>query len=372
MAKRYARLNFENRPSVKTPVNDVNLNIMDKGIDDLDNAIEEIYDTELPAKAPNNHASTSGAYGLGTPANYGHVKTINNLSQSTYTDGTALSAYQGYVLDKGKLNIGEDYRTDTLINGNFSINQRGLTTYSAYGYTVDRWFFGGGLIAGQSVSKTSYGISLTSNSTNDAYLLQYIEGASKYLNKVLTLSICDNLDNTYHSSGILTTSGGANVRVSITPPGSSVEIGYAYLNYQTGMTDIFRVVIVVNIGYTLNIKWAKLEQNDHATPFIPRPVGEELALCQRYYEVSESWVSSFCPSSTAISGVLFKVRKRINPSVITISQNGVVNTANMWGTATNLALTGAVTSTYGIQYLTTNGATKGEQYVYSFVADAEI
>ena len=40
MAKRYARLNWQNAPSVATPINAVNLNILDKGIDDLDNAIE--------------------------------------------------------------------------------------------------------------------------------------------------------------------------------------------------------------------------------------------------------------------------------------------------------------------------------------------
>ena len=50
-------------------------------------------------KAPSNHASTGNAYGLGTPTNYGHVKTINNLAQASHLDGTALSAYQGKVLN---------------------------------------------------------------------------------------------------------------------------------------------------------------------------------------------------------------------------------------------------------------------------------
>lgn len=268
------------------------------------------------------------------------------------------------------LSITGGYTQNILINGDFRINQRGLTSYTAYGYTVDRWFFGGGLITGQSMTKTSFGISLTSNSTNDAYLLQYIEDASKYVGKVLTLSACDSSDNIYYGSGVLTTSGGAEARISITPPGSSVEIGYVYFNHRTSV-DMFRVVVVVNVGHTLNLKWIKLEMNDHKTPFIPRPVGEELALCQRYYEVSESWVSSFCPSSTAISGILFKVRKRVNPTVIAISQYGTVNSANIWA-GNDIALTGAITSPYGVQYFTTNGAVKGEQYVYSFVADAEI
>lgn len=42
MAKRYARINWQDYPSVATPRNATNLNKMDKGIDDCDDAIEEI------------------------------------------------------------------------------------------------------------------------------------------------------------------------------------------------------------------------------------------------------------------------------------------------------------------------------------------
>ena len=53
-------------------------------------------------KAPTSHSSTDSTYGLGTTANYGHVKTINALTQSSHQVGTALSAYQGYVLNSNK------------------------------------------------------------------------------------------------------------------------------------------------------------------------------------------------------------------------------------------------------------------------------
>ena len=52
----------------------------------------------LTNKAPTSHASSATTYGVGTTANYGHVKTINNLTTSSYSDGQALSAYQGYLL----------------------------------------------------------------------------------------------------------------------------------------------------------------------------------------------------------------------------------------------------------------------------------
>jgi hypothetical protein len=41
----------------------------------------------------NNHISS-----IGTTANYGHCKTINNLTRSSFVNGEALSAYQGKLL----------------------------------------------------------------------------------------------------------------------------------------------------------------------------------------------------------------------------------------------------------------------------------
>ena len=49
--------------------------------------------------APTAHASTSATYGLGTTSSYGHVKVVNGLTQSSHSNGNALSAYQGYVLN---------------------------------------------------------------------------------------------------------------------------------------------------------------------------------------------------------------------------------------------------------------------------------
>lgn len=58
---------------------------------------------QLNTKAPTSHASSSSTYGLATSSNYGHTKIINNLTQSSNQNGTALSAYQGKVLNDNKL-----------------------------------------------------------------------------------------------------------------------------------------------------------------------------------------------------------------------------------------------------------------------------
>ncbi len=74
-------------------------------------------------KAPNSHASSATTYGVGTTANYGHCKTINNLTQSSHVNGTALSAYQGKVLDDKKADKPELVRTLSLsaITGGTSV-----------------------------------------------------------------------------------------------------------------------------------------------------------------------------------------------------------------------------------------------------------
>lgn len=61
-------------------------------------ASEKLVKNSLDGKAPTSHASSSSTYGLGTTSNYGHVKTVNGLTQSSHSDGTALSAYQGKLL----------------------------------------------------------------------------------------------------------------------------------------------------------------------------------------------------------------------------------------------------------------------------------
>ena len=52
------------------------------------------------SRTPTSHASSKTTYGVGTTSNYGHCKTRNNLTASSHTDGEALSAYQGYLLDQ--------------------------------------------------------------------------------------------------------------------------------------------------------------------------------------------------------------------------------------------------------------------------------
>ncbi len=64
--------------------------------------------TAVNGKAPKSHASSANTYGVGTTANYGHNKVINDLTHTAFANGEALAAYQGKILKDlidGKITI---------------------------------------------------------------------------------------------------------------------------------------------------------------------------------------------------------------------------------------------------------------------------
>ena len=54
---------------------------------------------DINGRAPKSHASSGTTYGVGTASNYGHCRVINNLTTASATNGYALQAYQGKVLN---------------------------------------------------------------------------------------------------------------------------------------------------------------------------------------------------------------------------------------------------------------------------------
>jgi len=107
MVKRYARVNYQNKPSTATPVNATNLNKMDKGIDDIDNAVEDLYNVKFDksnivqsqvndtTKVP----SAALAYAMGQQL----TQLNNNLVEKTaitYTPGSGAISYSGGTIFK--------------------------------------------------------------------------------------------------------------------------------------------------------------------------------------------------------------------------------------------------------------------------------
>jgi len=92
----------------------------------------------------------------------------------------------------------------------------------------------------------------------------------------------------------------------------------------TANTDANRAVGQVNLADSTSneiyITGVQLELGSVATDFEPRSYGEELALCQRYYETFGRGIGGGATGSTHwIGAINFKVAKRATPTIETPS-----------------------------------------------------
>lgn len=162
-------------------------------------------------------------------------------------------------------------------------------------------------------------------------------------------------------------------------------------------TNSNRAVGQTNLAAATSNYWqitgVQLEAGAVATPFEQRPIGVELALCQRYYETSYirpdtngtvTTVGIHMGSGTAASrstGEIrdshqFMVEKRATPTVTLFSNTGQTNTVTRadYGTSYNGNRTGSVTDpsrkNFGV-YSGDSGA-YGCALLFHFVAEAEL
>lgn len=170
-----------------------------------------------------------------------------------------------------------------LINGALQIWQRGTSfTNPNNTYTADRMKCTGGV-----VSRTSANGGMTvTGATTLRYIMEDLDYA-QIAGQTVTLSYLRNgsvVTDTYLSSRYSSVTGG-------------------------------RIVIELSLS-NCALGWIKLELGDKATPFAVRPIAEELALCQRYYEVG-MW--SYAVPGSVLSSYWYrqpyKVTKRISPDV---------------------------------------------------------
>ena len=166
------------------------------------------------------------------------------------------------------------------INPDFRVNQRGQSSYSGVGYTVDMWTFTSE--HGTLLVNDNY-VTISSSNT-DNWLCSCIEDGNKYLGETLTLSVKLKDGKVYSSTGTVPNSLPSNpnkteiLRIVV----DSGLVIYAYLRFD----NLIQIVMTVYSGYSYDVKYVKLELGNVATPLSPRPYGEELALCQRYLDLN--------------------------------------------------------------------------------------
>jgi hypothetical protein len=185
-----------------------------------------------------------------------------------------------------------------IINGNFSINQRayvsGTATSGANQYTLDRWRV---VTSGQNLTFSASG---TGN-----IVTAPVGGIEQVIES-------PNIEGgTYTLSWTGTATGAVN--------GSAISNGG-------------QVTLPANTNATIKfssgtVSLVQLEEGSAVTPFENLPIGTELALCQRYYEIVGLYGSSYFMNVLANSSDYFeatayyKQYKRVIPTLV-VTNNG--------------------------------------------------
>ena len=228
-----------------------------------------------------------------------------------------------------------------LDNPDFKINQRGNDTYTAVGYTVDRWY--NRRTNHTTVTVEDDGVRLTDSHVSGtlAALNQRIEKPEDLLGKTVTIS-CLITEN---ESDCLTLVG---FYLGNAAYANSKAVGY--ITVGAGMTGYFTDTVTlpnttgdysgINFsirsygGTTWDVKasWAKFEYGEVATPFVPPNPALELLKCQRYYQVIDGRYPAPITSSKygAIWSISLPVPMRIDPTIILPD---IDDTSNIVGTS---------------------------------------
>jgi len=294
--------------------------------------------------------------------------------QTIYDTDTKIG-YQYDGTNWGPTYPGSGFR-NKIINGDFRINQRGLTSTTTGGaYGFDRWqhensggtgtysaqsfTVGSPVIQGYESSQFARLVSSGQSAVSDYYLLaQKIEDVRNSDGCTLTVSfyakttsgtpsVAVEFEQNFGSGGstrVLNYVGKTALTTSWTR--YSFQITLPSITGKTiGTSSFLALNFWVSAGSNFNSRtgsigiqngtfdfWGvQVEQNYQPTPFEQRPIGTELALCQRYYETQRSVTYLMHYSGTATNIIYtkpFAVQKRATPTATNTVVNYTVNTRN--------------------------------------------
>jgi hypothetical protein len=220
------------------------------------------------------------------------------------------------------------------------VNQRGASSYSGNVYGIDRWATSG---VCQVAINAGTGITITSTNASCG---QVVENYANYAGKKFTLSL-----NVLGGTGI---GNGAVIQLYDGTQGFNAAVSSTGIVSITGVLSASPTTLQVNLfpststtSYTLQVSAVKLELGSVSTLVNDPPAdfGEQLRLCQRYYEKSCSY--NYVPGSDGVynnhgSGMIagsttglgngdftrYKVQKRIVPTLTFFGGDGATYGAN--------------------------------------------
>lgn len=225
-----------------------------------------------------------------------------------------------------------------LINGDFQVWQRGdsfnITKDGKYNYTADRWIVqtdSDNIIA---KSLNDGGMRIDMSKFNGTYtnVIQLLELPfyKKLIDKTVTIKIKFKNEVSNISIGLRALPDASATHILMNKTSKEFVITAKIPNCSVECTK-FMVYIQSKTQQMLDFEYIKMELGYFSTPLTPRSFGEELALCQRYYE-------SFSYNKTIATGIkqgdksaefmIEYVVKRNIPTIRFKNKNSIVLSAN--------------------------------------------
>ena len=193
-----------------------------------------------------------------------------------------------------------------IINGGFTVWQRGTSGSAGSGFTMDsadRWYSVRGALSQETENSMPYAHITHGNYADSCYINHRIEDFTHTLGQQVTLSFKIKSDDG------LGADGGVFVRYYTSSNNYAVcqpQTTFTYGSTWTTITYTFTMPTTTpkgagyglefflygdlssinNNGKTFDIKEVQFELGDTATPFEHRSYGDELARCQRYYQTN--------------------------------------------------------------------------------------
>lgn len=299
---------------------------------------------------------------------------------------------------------------NVLINGDFKVWQRGtsITWSSNAPYTADRWCITPGGTANFSASRQTASLDgfqyclrfqRTASNTNTSalYLSQPVETVNSVplANKQVSFSFYARAGANFSAASsalnvrIVTGTGTDGNYLAATLTGQAFQLdttatlttSWQRFTYSvlipSGVNQVQPVFFYTPVGTAgaadyFEITGVQLEQNYQPTPFEQRPIGVELALCQRYYQRLSYQTSNYFavgqvyPTNNAYAVVDLPTTLRTPATSITVSGTTFALDSGGVGRGITVAMANATTGNIGINATGSFNLTNGHAALLAF------
>lgn len=317
---------------------------------------------------------------------------INNQSPAYALDVNGTVEATQFLQDTDYLSPYQGFRNH-LINGGFDIWQRALSSASTGVTTADRWY---NLTAGTTTFSqdssdypTGVGVMYSSKWTTGATLsygqiFQAIESSSvvRLRGSAMTFSVWvkrgASISGSLNFQAFYSTSSDAygSQTIAITMTNNNIAPTTSWVRYSCNFTVPSNAVglkvgiVPTNVqasGVVVYFAGMQLERGSVATPFEQRPIGTELALCQRYYYTSGIVYSQYVANNSNQFGEGFSFQYPVTMRTTPTLTNSFTSVDNAV-----LSASAATDKSVYIRETCASATFPYSNFSYSFVVSAEL